>query len=69
METQGKRGRYSAEVRARAVRFVLDHAGDYGPQWEAIVSIVTKFGCTAETLRPAVGFRKTLRKKLPSSAT
>ena len=36
---------------ARAVRLVLDHAADYGSQWEAIVSIAAKFGCTAETLR------------------
>ena len=46
-----QRGRYSPEVRARAVRLVLDHAGEYGSQWEAIVSISGKFGCTAETLR------------------
>lgn len=30
---------------------VLDHAGDYGTQWEAICSIASKIGCTAETLR------------------
>lgn len=51
MESQERRGHYSPEVRARAVRMVLDHAGDYGSQWEAIVSIAGKFGCTAETLR------------------
>ena len=51
MEHRGTRGRYSAELRARAVRLVLDHAGDYSSQWEAIVSIAAKFGCTAETLR------------------
>ena len=51
MENRGSRGRYSAEVRARAVRLVLDHVGEYGSQWEAIVSIAAKFGCTAETLR------------------
>ena len=51
METREPRGRYSPEVRARAVRMVLEHAGDYGSQWEAMVSISGKIGCTAETLR------------------
>ena len=43
--------RYSPEVRARAVRMVLDHRGDYPSQWAAISSIAMKIGCTAETLR------------------
>ena len=43
--------RYPAEVRDRAVRLVLEHAGDYGSQWEAINLIAGKIGCTAETLR------------------
>jgi transposase len=43
--------RYSAEVRERAVRLVLDHQGDYASQWSAINSISAKIGCTAETLR------------------
>ncbi len=30
---------------------VLDHAGNYGSQWEAICSVASKFGCTGETLR------------------
>ncbi len=30
---------------------VLDHQRDYSSQWQAIISIASKFGCTAETLR------------------
>ena len=43
--------RYSPEVRERAVRMVLEHAGEHPSQWAAIGSIVAKIGCTAETLR------------------
>ena len=43
--------RYSPEVRERAVRMVFEHQNEYSSQWQAVVSIATKIGCTAETLR------------------
>jgi len=46
-----KSSKYSAEVRERAVRLVFEHQDEHESQWAAIVSIATKIGCTAETLR------------------
>ena len=43
--------RYSPEVRERAVRMVFEHQREHPSQWQAIVSIASKIGCTAETLR------------------
>ena len=43
--------RYSPEVRARAVRMVVEHRGEHASEWAAIGSIASKIGCTAETLR------------------
>ena len=47
----GKPSRYSAEVRERAVRLVLENEGKHASQWAAIQSVAAKIGCTAETLR------------------
>lgn len=42
--------KFSPEVRARAVRMVLDHAGEHPSRWAAVTSIAVKIGCTPQTL-------------------
>jgi transposase-like protein len=42
--------KFSPEVRARAVRLVLEHESDHPSRWTAMVSIAEKIGCSAHTL-------------------
>jgi transposase len=43
--------KYDPETRAKAVRLVLDHRGDYPSEWAAIKAVSSRLGMNAETLR------------------
>ena len=43
--------RYDPDIKARAIRLVRDHAGDYDSEWAAVSAIAGRLGMSAETLR------------------
>ena len=45
------RSRFDRETRAKAVRLVQEHKGDYESEYAAIKAVSARLGMTAETLR------------------
>jgi transposase len=43
--------RYDASTKAKAIRLVREHAGDYPTRWAAITAVSGRLGVSAETLR------------------
>jgi transposase len=43
--------KYDHETRAKAVRLVRDHVGDYETEWAAIKAVSIRLGMSTETLR------------------
>jgi len=43
--------KYDPETRAKAVRLVLDHVGDYPSEWAAVKAVSSRLGMNAESLR------------------
>jgi transposase len=43
--------RYDVGMKAKAIRLVREHAGDYPTQWAAITAVSGRLGMSAETLR------------------
>jgi transposase len=43
--------RYDASTRAKTIRLVREHAGDYPTQWAAIRAVAGRLGMSTETLR------------------
>ncbi len=43
--------KYDQDTKAKAVRLVREHAGDYESEWAAISAVAGRMGMSSETLR------------------
>jgi transposase len=59
--------RYDASTKAKAIRLVREHAGDYPTQWAAIKAVSGRLGMSAETLRKWIRQAEVDEGKAPGS--
>ena len=60
---------YGAETRAKAVRLVREHAGDYESEFAAMRAVAGRLGMSAETVRKWVRQAEVDEGKAPGVST
>jgi transposase len=46
--------KYDSDLKAKAIRLVREHAGDYPTEYAAITAVAGRLGMTTETLRKGI---------------
>jgi transposase len=57
--------RYDQDTKAKAIRLVREHAGDYPSEYAAITAVARRLGMTPETLRKWIRQALSMRGRLP----
>jgi transposase len=69
----GKEGcmpsKYDPNIRAKAIRLVREHAGDYPTEYAAITAVAGRLGMTPETLRKWIRQAEVDEGKTPGTTT
>lgn len=60
---------YDPNTKAKAIRLVREHAGDYATEYEAITSVAGRLGMAPETLRKWIRQAEVDEGKVPGTTT
>jgi transposase len=61
--------KYDPNVKAKAIRLVREHAGDYPTEYAAITAVAGRLGMTPETLRKWIRQAEVDEGKMPGTTT